>query len=312
MEWGVHVLRPVSDAEVSLLARSGVARVTFNAPWRWTERLPGQFDPSGLDHFLAPLRSGGMPLQAVLGPGMPHLLPDRVDPDASEYPTRFAAWCGEAAGRLDDVSVFRVEDELNAAWVWDGLRTRKRRGSRWKDRGFRTEVLARAVVAVREARPDAEVRLTVRAGLPGWRDAVARWRRAGAEPDRLGVSLFPCALLPDPDLAQALGQAVEQARRATGLPVEVSRTGYGTSSRRRPPKRQRQYVAAAARAAEDAGATGFGWHALRDQAHDDPILGYWTPTQERHMGLLYYDSTPKPALDELRVRATGDRFGGGG
>ncbi len=311
MEWGVHVLRPVTDAEVALLLRGGIGRVTFFAPWRWTERLPGQFDPSSLDHFLAPLRAGGMPLQAVLGPGMPHLVPDRVDFEAAEYPARFADWCGEAASRLTDVTVFRVEDELNAAWTRDQLRTRRRRGSRWRDHGFRVEVLARAFAALRAARPDAELRVTVRVGLPRWRAALQRWRDAGVAPDRVGVSVHPCAVLPDPDLAQAIGDAVEQARVATGLPVEVARTGYGTSGRRRSPRRQREYVAAAAAAADAAGATGLHWFALRDQAHDDPILRYWTPAQERHMGLLYYDSTPKPALDEVRVRATGDRFGGG-
>ena len=93
--------------------------------------------------------------------------------------------------------------------------------------------------------------------------------------------------------------------------VEIARTAYPTRGARFTPRRQRRYLELAARSAQDAGAAGLHWWALRDQAHDDPILRYWTPPQERHYGLLYYDGVEKPAADALRVLATGDRYGEG-
>ena len=316
-EFGVHLLRPVSADEASLLATTGLARVTFFAPWRWLEQRRGNVDATSMDHFLAPLRAAGVPLQAVLGPAMPHLLPDHAAAADGDFVPRFAAYCGAAAKALEDVRVFRVEDDLNAAFLWDGLRTRKRRGRQWRDPAFRTSLLRQAVLAVREARPDAEIRVTLHAGIPGWPAELRRWLTGGVAIDRLGLTVNPCGLLADPEMADRVGEAVAEARdeldaAGSDAPVEVSRTGYGTYRSAWSPRRQREFLERATEAARSAGAAGLHWWALRDQAHDDPILKYWTPARERHMGLLFYDSVPKPAMDELRVLATGDRFGEGG
>jgi hypothetical protein len=316
-ERGVHLLRPAAAEEAALLSITGLQRVTFYAPWRWTEFRRGTLDLTSLDHFLAPLREAQLPLQAVLGPAMPHLLPDHAAADQPDFIQRFAAWMAQIAAALPDLRVFRVEDDLNAAFLWDGLRTRKRRGRCWRDPGFRLELLRACGAAVRESRPDAELRITVHVGIPGWAAELRRWLAGGVVCDRLGLTINPCGLLADPEMAERVGEAVEEAievLRAAGsdAPVEVSRTGYGTFRRAWSPRRQREFLERAHESARRAGAVGVHWWALRDQAHDDPILGYWTPARERHMGLLFYDSVPKPAMDELRVLATGGRFGEGG
>jgi hypothetical protein len=221
-----------------------------------------------------------------------------------------AAHCG-------DIAVFRVEEDLNAAFWWDGLRTRRRSGRVWRDPSFRRRLLQGACDAIREVRPEAELRLTFRPGVPGWKRDLSRIARAGLPISRLGLSLPASGFFADPALGNDIGPWVEDAReilRAAGCDwaLEVARCAYPTHRSRFSPRAQREYLAYAAASAETAGSDGFHWWALRDQAHDDPILGYWTPDSDRHMGLLYYDSTPKPAMDEFRVLATGDRFGEGG
>lgn len=310
---GVHVLRPVSRDEAAQLARAGVTPAVVHLPWRWTEKVRGQLDLSSVEHFLAPLQEAGVPLLGVLGPGMPHLLPDWLlkqgGVDCADYAERFTEHCGQLAAALP-LTAFRVEDELNAAWPWEAVRTRRRRGRGWRDPRLRSAILARATAAVRQARPDATIQVTARTGVPGWRREVARWTRAGAQFDELGLALLPSAWLPDPELAEAVGDAVE-AGLALCPRVVVSRTGYATASARFTPRGQREYLEHAVAAADRAGAAGLQWWALRDQAHDDPLLGYWTPSRERHMGLLYYDGLPKAAMDAFRVLATGARFGEG-
>jgi hypothetical protein len=179
-------------------------------------------------------------------------------------------------------------------------------------------LLRAAVEAVKVARPDASVRVTVHVGLPGWRGELRRWIRDGLRFDRLGLTVQPCFFLPDPELAARCGEAVVEAittlRGELGddaPAVEIARTAYPTKGSRFTPRRQRRFMELAAKSAQDAGAEGLHWWALRDQAHDDPILRYWTPSQERHYGLLYYDGVEKPVADTLRVLATGDRFGEG-
>jgi hypothetical protein len=318
-EWGAHVLRPVTPPELFLLRRQGVNRVTVPLPWRWTEPQPGNWQMAPLDHFLAPLRAAKLPLQGALGPAMPHALPDHaLAVDGPGFVASFASSCAEIARRTPDIAVFRVEAELNAAPWWERLVTRRRRGAIWRDPGFRSALLRTAVDAVRAARPDAEIRVTVHASLPGWRGELQRWIRDGLRFDRLGLTLQPCFFLPDPDLAARCGEAVEQAiallRHAypqSPPSVEIARTAYPTRGPRFTPRRQRAYFERAAEAVQGSGGGGLHWWALRDQAHDDPVLGYWTPAQERHYGLLYYDGVAKPAADALRVLATGDRFGEG-
>jgi len=238
--------------------------------------------------------------------------------DSEDYIEWFANYCRRMAQHCEDIEVFRVEEDLNAAFWWDGLRTRRRSGRVWRDPSFRRRLLLRSCEAIREVRPQAELRVTFRPGIPGWQRDLGRLARAGLPISRIGLSLPASTLFADPELGRDIGSWVAEAigilnpAGEGGLEVEVARCGYPTHRSRFSPRSQREFLACASASAEAAGSVGFHWWALRDQAHDDPILGYWTPDSERHMGLLYYDSTPKPAMDEFRVLATGDRFGEGG
>ena len=320
MDFGVHVLRPVDRDLVALLKRTGFARTSVHLSWRWANTQRNAWDLASVDHFLQPLREAELPLQGLLGPGFSHLVPDWVLRDGAgdhpDYPRLFADACARLAAATPDITVFRVEDELNGAWLWDGLRTRRRRGRAWRDPAFRLHLLRSALDAVRAARPDAELRVTLNATLPGWRRALRRWLDAGLQFDRLGLSLDPARVLPDAAQAGRIAGPIEQARAAlaaAGHPasVEVSRIAYPTTGTLRSPRRQREFFVQAARTAAEAGAVGLTAAALRDQSWDDPMLGYWVPERERFLGLLHYDGTPKPVLEELRVLATGDRFGEG-
>jgi hypothetical protein len=315
MDFGLHLQRPVSVAEATELRRLGLAAVTVPLSWRWAETRAGAWDTASIDHFLAPLREARVPLQGALGPAFTHLLPQHVvdsgSADAAGFEDRFAAANARLAAACPDIGLFRVEEALNGAWLWDGLRTRRRRGKRWRDRGFRDAILASTLSAVRQARPDAELRVTVDTNLPRWRTSVRRWQQAGIRFDRLGLRVDPSRLLPDPRMASRVGDVVAQAQKVFDGAVEVSHVVYPTHTRSFSPRHQREFLVAAAASAQEAGAAGLHWGPLRDQAWPDPMLGYWMPERERHCGLAWYDGTPKAALDELRVLATGDRFGEG-
>ena len=324
-EWGVHLLRPAELADVRAAMRNGVCRFTVHLPWRWVGGLDaGPRNWAPLEHFLAPLQAAGAEVQGILGPGMPHLLPQAVvdagGPDDSEYARRFSEYCADAAAKFPWIRVFRVEDELNAAAGYERVVTRRRRGEAWRSSEYRLRLLRLAVDAVRGARPDAEIRVVVNASLPGWRSALRRWLAGGIVVDRLGLALRPCFILPDPALSARVSEALDEAREvlasgpwSRGAPaLEVARIGYPTHRRLFSPRNQREFLVAAGREAVRGGAVGMHWFSMRDQAHPDPILGYWPPAQERHFGLQYYDGVPKPAFDEFRVLSTGDRFGEGG
>ncbi len=312
-EWGVQLLRPLSPEQAQALGRRGLDRVAVHLPWRWWEMHKGVRDTQTTDWFLGPLREQKLPLLGILGPAMPHLLPDHalaVDEDG--WIARFSQSCAEAVDLFPDIDVFRIEGELNAAALERRV-TRRRQGRAWRDPAMAAELLRAATTAVRTARPEASIQITVHAGIPGWRRHLRRWKQAGVTFDRLGLVLQPSLLLPDPEMARRVGEAVSQAQEVVGseVAVEIAKIGYPTTGRRFTPRGQREFLVIAAEEARAAGAAGLTWWALRDQAHHDPMLGYWTPAQQRAYGLLYYDGTPKPAADELRVLATGDRFGGG-
>ncbi len=312
-EWGVQLLRPVSSDQARALAEQGLDRVGVHLPWRWWEQARGALDPTTTDWFLGPLREHRVPLLGVLGPALPHLLPDHArDVDDPGWIDRFARSCSDCVALFPDIDAFRVEGELNTAALERAI-TRRRRGRSWGRPAFAAELLRAATGAVRAARPSARIQITVHASVPGWRRHLNHWLEAGVAFDRLGLVLQPSLLLPDPQMARRVGEAVDQARRVVGddVAVEIARIGYPTTGRRFSPRAQREFLVIAAEEAQAAGAAGLSWWALRDQAHHDPTLGYWTPSQERRYGLLYFDGTPKPAADELRVLATGDRFGTG-
>lgn len=323
-EWGVHIQRPVSEAEVVLLERAGVGVVTVPLSWRWIERAEGRTDFAAVRHLLAPLMGSSFRIQGLLGPAMPHALPEwliaRGGVDAPDFLGRFAQYCAHVVHELPELDLVRVEDELNSAHPWETMRTRRRRGKRWRDRSFSAELLLTSCAALRDARDDISLRVTLQAGSLGWKRDLSAWLAQGLLVDRIGLSLSPCARRPDPRLAERIARSLAEARTVVAAhddageapELELSRVSYPTHRSAWTPRRQREFLVEAAASASRAGAVGFHWSSLRDQAYDDPSLRYWTPASQRHEGLLYYDGSPKPIMDELRVLATGDRFGEGG
>ena len=322
-EWGVHVRRPVSEAEVDLLEQAGVEVVTVPLSWRWIERAEGHVDFTAVHHLLAPFAGRSLRIQGLLGPAMPHALPEwlnaRGGVDAPEFISAFARYCALVAHELVELDLVRVEDEINSAHPWETLRTRRRRGRRWRDRAFGAQLLLTSCAALRVARADLSLRATVHVGSLGWKRDLSSWLSQGLDVDRIGLSVSPCGWRPDPRRAARITRALVDARAILGeyddsgerIELEVARVAYPTHRAAWTPRRQREFLVEAVAAANRGGAVGFHWSSLRDQAYDDPSLGYWTPTSHRHEGLLYYDGSPKPVMDEIRVLATGDRFGEG-
>ena len=322
-EWGVHLARPVTVREVELLERSGIQVVTVSLPWAWMERREGNFDFTALHHLLRPLKDSSLRVQGLLGPAMWHALPEwlrgRGGADAPGFVDAYARYCGRLVAELDVLIAVRVEDDLNSAHPWETLRTRRRRGRRWRDRSFRAELLLAASEAVRAQRPELEQRVSLQAGALGWARELGSWLKQGLQVERIGLSFSPCSWFFDPQRGASLAGPLARlasllaaSAQAGGTPPEGARVSYPTHRVSWTPRRQRQFLACAARSAQKGGAVAVHWSTLRDQAYDDPSLGYWTPARERHQGLLYYDGSPKPAMDELRVLATGDRYGEGG
>ena len=322
VEWGVHVLRPITVEGAQALACVGVDRITVHLPWRWLEGKRHRWEWAGLEHFLSPLRESGVPLQGILGPSMPHLMPawvqDQGGVDAPDYVEWFTDYCRRTVEHLSWISVFRVEDEINSAWGRERLRTRRRRGRAWGRSSFRRRLLAAGVGAVRDQRPEAEVRLTLRLDHGSWNRELMGWWKTKISFDRLGLCLPSPALRPRTDMGTQVDEVVREVRAILGSsprpihpPIELSRVGFPTHRQSFSPRHQRLFLAGIGAAVGRCDLQGLHWGALRDQAHDDPLLGYWSPADERHLGLQYYDGMPKPALDELRALATGDRFGGG-
>ena len=193
MEWGVQIHRAVGSRELTALRSAGVGLLTVPLPWGWCERREGTWDFPALEHFLRPIRESGLAVQGLLGPGIsegwPPWLLKRGGADLEDYVERFAGACAQLAQACEWISIFRVEQDLNAAFWWDGLRTRKRRGKRWRDEHFRHQLLSRAVEAVWAVRPDAHLWTTFRPGLPGWQDELRETVRALPQFDRIGLSL---------------------------------------------------------------------------------------------------------------------------
>ncbi|MCK6529877.1 hypothetical protein L6R50_20730 [Myxococcota bacterium] len=313
MRWGVRTLRLLTLDQCRLLKEKGIDWVRIPLPWSFVERRRGQRDWAPTDRWLsAPLESG-LSVLGIVGEGFAHATPAWVEGEggiqAPDHARRLADYVSDVVSRYPAVRGWQVEECLNG-WAWEVLGSRRRKGRGWADAATRLRLLREAAEAVRRADAGAKVHVTVTADLPGWRRSAAEWRDAGLRIDVLGLSLFPCRVVPLPSLASRVGEAVHAAREIAGIPeIEISATGFPTHRDPWTHARQREYLAGAAREAREAGAAGFFVSHLRDQAHDDPELGYWMPDQARNLGIWRYDGTPKAAFDELRVVIREDRYG---
>lgn len=306
----VRVHRPLADEAVLRLVRDGVSEVVLPVAWRSVEPRAGQWEGRGLDHLLEGVRRHGLPFSLALGPMRPDRLPRWVDErggvDAADFPERFAAFAALVAAHVADTRAIRVE-EAHHAVPWEAMFWRTRRGEASRSAAGPLRWIAAALRAIGESRPGLPRLVVIDAGLPGWRDGLGGLRGAGVEADRLVVCKHHFGLLPDPRLAASWGGVMASARALCPWPVDAE-LAAPTHRERFSPARQAEWVRIAAAAALDAGAVRLGWAALRDQAHDDPQLGYWVPDRQRHLGLWYYDGTPKPAWDEWLAAARERRF----
>ncbi len=308
---GITLLRPVDRALASTLAEARLGRVAIHLPWAWVEDREGRWDPRGTDRLLAPLREAGLPIHGILGPAMPHLLPLWLHRsggvDRPDFIERFADYCARVADRERDIRSFRIEDEVHSA-CWEAVRTRRRVGRAWWSRSFADRLLSKAITAVRAVRPDATLELTLSARAPWTGLAMRRLVALAPAIDEVGLGHLAHGLLPGVDRGETLGEAVAQARARLPWPVGVSRLGHPVDLGRRTPRLQADYLVRASQSVEAAGGAGLTWASLRDQAHDDPSLGYWPPAWERSLGLRSYDGTPRVGWEELRRLSRGGRF----
>ncbi len=313
MRWGVRVLRSLTHQDALRLREKGFAWVQTSLPWGWVEKTPGAREWQAVERWLAPMEEAGLSVVGMVGQGFHHLLPTwAVTPGGvlhPEYLLRLGAYVEEVVARHPSISHWMVEDCLNA-WAWDHFRTRRRKASSFRDSGFRQELLTTLTRAVRSGSKEARIHLTLATAVPRWRRVLAEWQADGIPFDVVGLSTFPCQWIPEPHLAERVGEVVAEVRSL--LPrheVEVAATGFPTHSTLFTHAAQRHYLTLAATSARREGASGFFVSTLKDQAHDDPDFDYWMPSPERHLGLWRYDGTPKAAFDEMRVVIREDRYG---
>lgn len=303
----VRLRRPLSD-ELSLrLAKAGITDVLVPILWRRVERQEGQWDWRGLEHDLGPLRAAGLRPSFVLGPLRTDMLPPALGraggADAPEFLERFCAFVRAVRAQHPGVAL-RIDDGTNAAGYAVRL-TRTRAGRLWNDARARVEVLFRACS---EAQPSPR-EISIECAEPGWEGELKRVLDRGVAVDRVVLGHRGAAFLPDPALGAQWGDRVVAAREISGVPIDAE-LGWPTHRPWFTPARQAEWWRVAAAAALKAGAARIIASDLRDQAHDDPSLGYWLPDSDRHRGLWYYDGTAKPAWAEFLAVGRGGRFGG--
>lgn len=229
----------------------------------------------------------------------------------------------------DDVDVWQLENELNAAGWAAADSTWWRQGDLWLDEEFRNRVWSTLVEAVHAE--DASARIThdfhmldIMPALQSWLDDL----------DIVGVNFYPNAVTALPVLGFSVGEYVWAVRRALKglgcpkMPVWVIETGYPGKEIKDPPdslnlakdsnffseSRQALYIQDAMSSAVLNGAQGFFYYTLVNVENDDaasPVLDRYL----RYCGLIRRNTdVPKSGLQvfadfyqQLRSSVTTDR-----
>jgi hypothetical protein len=209
----------------------------------------------------------------------------------------------------DDIHVWQIENELNAAFFAAAIPEWWRKGDLWLDREFRNKVWQILVEAVRSEDPDALIihdfhMLGFMAALEDWSDDL----------NIIGINYYPNQLASLPVMGFSVGEYVWAVRRALkglgyeDIPVWVTETGYPGIEIEDPAdnisladdvdyfseSRQSAYLGTALTSAVEKGAEGFFYYSLVTQ---EDFQGS-TPTPMRFSGLIRRESDEhKPALD---------------
>ncbi len=208
------------------------------------------------------------------------------------------------------ISMWQIENELNAAGFAAAIPEWWRKGDLWQDDAFRNRVWEILVTAVRVEDPQAQIThnlhmLGFMQGLENWIDDM----------DVVGFSFYPNQLTALPNLGFSVGEYVWAVRRALkGLnqgdkPVWIIETGFPGIERDDPPSplrldedllyfsesRQADYIKMAVSSAVENGARGFFYYSLTTQ--EDTLADRIENRFMRYSGLIRRDSDePKPAL----------------
>jgi len=208
----------------------------------------------------------------------------------------------------DDIEVWQIENELNAAGFAAAVPEWWRKGDLWSDTDFRNQVWDLLVNAVRVEDPTAKIIHDLH--MLGFMQSLEDWVD---DMDIVGVNYYPNQVASLPLMGFTIGEYVWAVRRALKglgheeIPVWLTETGYPGIEIEDPPdgiilaedviyfseSRQKEYIETAIKSAVDNGVNGFFYYSLVTQ--DDFTDGI--PEPMRFFGMVRRETDVyKPAL----------------
>lgn len=230
---------------------------------------------------------------------------------ASEYLYNLKIYAHATVRKFaDEIEVWQIENELNAAGFAAAVPELWRKGDLWLDAEFRNQVWAVLVDAVRTEDPDPTTMIIHDLHMLGFMQGLEVWVE---DMDIVGINYYPNLVASLPVMGFTVGEYVWAVRRAlNGLgheekPVWLTETGYPGIEIADPPdninladdgvyfseNRQNEYVETALKSAVDNGVSGFFYYSLVTQ--EDRPGGITIPM--RFSGMVRRDTDVyKPAL----------------
>jgi len=260
------------------------------------DRMPDD----GTGNSIAPARAGWIGPENYMGVS------------ANEYLYNLKIYAHATVKRFaDEIDVWQVENELNAAGFAAADPDWWRKGDLWLDEEFRNRVWKVLVTAVRMEDPSALI--THDLHMLGFMSALESWKD---DLDIVGFNFYPNQASALPVLGFSVGEYVWAVRRALkGLdyphkPVWLIETGYPGIESEDPPdsiliaedigyfseNRQREYIETALSSAVKNGVNGFFYYSLVTQENFDDFS---PPANQfiRYSGLIRrYTDEPKDGL----------------
>jgi hypothetical protein len=221
---------------------------------------------------------------------------------ANEYLYNLKIYAHAVVRKLaDDIDIWQIENELNAAGFAASLPQWWRKGNLWIDAEFRNQVWKILVDAVHSEDPDAQIIHDLH--MLGFMDGMEEWLE---DMDIVGINYYPNQVNSLPLMGFSVGEYVWAVRRALkGLGFEnkevwLTETGYPGIEIIDPPEnihladdivyfsenRQSMYIEDAITSAVENGANGFFYYSLVTQ--EDFPEEIWEPM--RYSGMVRRDS----------------------